>query len=375
MSGRRTPTGTSSDMAHSRYAVILAGGSGTRLWPLSTRNDPKQFQQWRGGPSLIQQTYDRLGRTVPAENIYVSTTREYEASVRRALPSLQSNNIIVEPRASGKPAAFVLFCQKIALRDPNAVILSVASDSVVTPEGAFSASCIKAFALVEEDPDWTILLGVRPTRADGTLGYVIAGEPSMDDPEVRVVEHFVEKPEVHVADDLVASGSAYWNTSHYCFSASAFLRTYAEIAPVLTENVLGYLETSDESLYSSSGSPHQELVPLVHKGSPIGVVEGNFRWYDVGTWPSLYRALEAEQETRSVGRHVDAESRRTLVVNEGATTIATAGLEDVAVIVSNSVVLVASLEHLERNPEIVSELREQIEHRGQADWKAENNDS
>jgi mannose-1-phosphate guanylyltransferase len=352
-----------------RHAVILAGGRGTRLWPISTAKQPKQFQALGDSRSLIAQTFDRLASVVGDERIFVSTTAGYVDDVIAALPRLSRENLIVEPRPEGKPAAFLLIANRIYSKDPLAVVFSAAADSSVSPLSVFQESCAGAFQFVESYPFWTTILGVRPTRADSSLGYIRARGAAMGVKGIYVARDFEEKPTRESTESLVAKPDYFWNSSHYCFSVSTLLEAYKQAAPELFAAVDSYNRTELEAEYESKDAPGHELLPLINGGWPIGVMACDFRWYDIGTWPSLYRALQDSQGTKLItsGAHIDLESDGGLVVNDSSMTVVTAGLNDLAVIVSNSVVLVAPIRKLEDQPDTIAYL--QSKYAGLADQR------
>lgn len=358
-----------------RYAVILAGGRGTRLWPLSTSEQPKQFQSLGDSRSLIAQTFDRLATCVPKEHIFVSTTKGYAEDVLASLPGLSPDNVIREPQPEGKPAAFLLIATHIHDKDPDAVVLSAASDSFVAPLESFTASSDKAFRFVEAHPNWTTILGTRPTRPDVSLGYVRATGTARGVPGVHVVRDFSEKPTRDKAKSYVLEPDYFWNSSHYCFRASTLIDAYEEAAAHMHTAVTAYFASGEDGHYADLGGPAHELDPFEKYGWPMGVVECDFSWYDIGTWPSAYRALSDSQAAGLVGtgtgRHVDVGSRRGLVVNESQLDVVTAGLDGLVVIVSDSVVLVASVKQLESEPETVAILQHEVDHQHEPDREME----
>ena len=348
-----------SDTSH-RYAVILAGGRGTRLWPISTQEQPKQFQALGDTRPLIAQTFDRLKECVGAGHIFVSTTAEYADDVLASLPELNPAHLVVEPRPEGKPAAFLLIAHRIAAVDPAAVVLSAASDSSIVPLEAFQAAAERSFDFVEAHPSWTTLLAIAPTHADTSLGYVRATGHAMGVPGIRVARDFLEKPSHAVAEEFLAAHDYFWNTSHYCFSVATLTEAYEQASPELGAAITAYVSSGDAADYRGDPGPDHELLPFVDCGWPIGVVESDFRWYDIGTWPSLYRALADSKGTDLVtsGSHVDLDSSSGLVVNDSAMTVVTAGIEGLAVIVSDAVVLVAPIATLEDHPQTIAHLQQ-----------------
>ncbi len=342
-----------------RFAVILAGGRGTRLWPISTAEQPKQFQPLGDSRPLIAQTFTRLAECVREDRIFVSTTAGYADDVLASLPQLNPEMLILEPKLEGKPPAFLLIAKRIADVDPKAVVLSAAADSSVSPLSAFYDSCMRSFQFVEEYPFWTTIHGIRPTMPDSSLGYIRASGAAMGVQGIHVARDFYEKPTMERATAYHDEPDYFWNTSHYCFAVETLLRAYQQAAPEMYDAVLSYARTGEDAYYSRKDGPTHELLPLIGGGWPIGVVECDFRWYDIGTWPSLYRALEDSQGRKLItsGRHLDLESDGGLVVNDSDMTVVTAGLDGIAVIVSDSVVLVSPIRTLEERPDTIAILQ------------------
>ncbi|MDN5856220.1 MAG: NTP transferase domain-containing protein, partial [Actinomycetia bacterium] len=166
-----------------RYVVVVAGGSGTRLWPASRRELPKQMQAFISDRTLIAETVERLrSGPVPADHIYISTTQNYADRIRQLLPDLPADNIIVEPVPRGTAAAFALFTTMIAARDPSAILLTLASDHAVTGLSEFHETMRRCYEYVESHRDAIALVGIEPTRPDTGLGYIKVSEPLSSDP-------------------------------------------------------------------------------------------------------------------------------------------------------------------------------------------------
>lgn len=343
-----------------RYAVIFAGGRGSRLWPLSTDTSPKQFQGLGESLSLIGQTFQRLASCVGTENIFISTTRQYAGGALEAIPGLDPGNLILEPNPQGKPAAYHLTAAAIARRDPQAVVLTAATDSSVTPLSAFQEAADRAFRTVEEYRDRILLLGVKPTELDTSLGYIGVEESDLEVPGLFEAKDFIEKPDKATLEKLAATRTLYSNTSHYCFAATTLLSVYQRAAPDFFAKIDRYVHDMREiASYDGAGGPKHELDAFIANGSPIGVIDGGFGWHDIGTWPSVYRMLaETTGHDRVfLGPGTDEGSRDTLVVNGSTMDIMTAGLTGLAVVASDDTVLVVPLELLERSPEVLARLR------------------
>ncbi|MBK8758513.1 MAG: NTP transferase domain-containing protein [Actinomycetales bacterium] len=249
-----------SDTSH-RYAVILAGGRGTRLWPISTQEQPKQFQALGDTRPLIAQTFDRLKECVGASHIFVSTTAEYADDVLASLPELNPAHLVVEPRPEGKPAAFLLIAHRIAAVDPAAVVLSAASDGSIVPLEAFQAAADRSFDFVEAHPSWTTLLAIAPTHADTSLGYVRATGHAMGMPGYGSLVTSSEKPSHAVAEEFLAAHDYFWNTSHYCFSVATLTEAYTQASPELGAAITAYVSSGDPADYRGDPGPTTSCCP------------------------------------------------------------------------------------------------------------------
>ena len=225
-----------------RYAVVVAGGSGTRLWPLSRQNLPKQMQALMSDKTLIAETVDRLRGVVPVENIFISTTGNYLETMRGLLPDIAAENFITEPVARGTSAAFALIAERLHDQDPQAVVFSLASDHAITEVEKFQQTLDRSFTFIEEHPRQIAMVGIRPDRADTGLGYIKVRGVIQDDPLIYEAEKFVEKPTHEVAEKYVESGEYFWNAAYYCFYASTLLEAYEDADPRLTVGGAGVLQ-------------------------------------------------------------------------------------------------------------------------------------
>ena len=345
-----------------RYAVIFAGGRGTRLWPVSTETTPKQFHTLIGERSLLAETYARLRTGFSADHILVSTARAYTAMVRSQIPELPTENVIEEPLSAGKAKAYALVALTLRGRDPQAVFLAVASDHWIGDTETFMRACSTTMDFVSGNPGAAALVGVHPTHADIGLGYVRVGAQLPGPVVAYEVAEFVEKPSEADAIDFVRSGAYYWNTSYYCFSASALLAAYEHLAPSMVESIEEYLSTGADAAYARGAGLDHELRGLVAAGYPVALVTSDLEWNDIGSWPSIHRVL-SDFEHRSVvsqGAHLDADSDATLVINETSVPVVTVGLSDVVVIVTDHAIVVSSMSVIEASPSRLTRMAEAL---------------
>src|SRR3989344_2005893 len=227
------------------YAVIMAGGSGTRLWPLSMRDLPKQMQNFIGNKTLINETIERLYGFIDKNQIYISTTANYEPKIKELLPEIREENIIVEPIARGTSGAFALVAMTIKKRDPKAIILTIASDHSVTDIDEFHKSIYRMFSHVKNNPGDIVLIGIKPTRPDTGLGYI------------KIKNKL--KPNRKVAEDYVNSENYFWNTAYYCFKAETLLEAYKDADPKINEAVKKYLSTGNIEDFAKVPSKNHEI--------------------------------------------------------------------------------------------------------------------
>ena len=190
------PREETADPTH-RYAVVVAGGSGTRLWPLSRKSLPKQMQALMSDRTLIVETVDRLRGVVPDDHIFVSTTVNYGEAIRDLLPEIPRDNVIVEPEPAGTAAAFALFTYTLHERDPDAIVFSLASDHAITEVDRFQSTMRACYAFIEEHPAHVALVGIRPTRPDTGLGYIKVREKFAEDVDGVLRREVRRKADTH----------------------------------------------------------------------------------------------------------------------------------------------------------------------------------
>jgi len=333
-----------------RYAVIVAGGSGTRLWPLSREELPKQMQKFVSDKTLIEETVDRIAAVIPYENIFISTTKNYGDKIAKLLPAIRADNIIVEPDRRGTTAAFALFSSVIKERDPEAIIFSLASDHAIADPAPFQQTITDSYDYITDNPQSIALVGVTPTHPDTGLGYIKVDTVINDDPRIYSVEKFIEKPKLNVAKRYVESGEYYWNAAYYCFKAVTLLDAYEEADPEIGRCVGAYLESgSTDDFMRTPEKPH-EIEIINAKRFPLVLVPGSFTWSDIGNWSALHDLLaDAGDDKKMVSngtKHVDIDSEHCLVVsNDDKKVIATVGLKNIIVVDTEDALLIMDKGH------------------------------
>jgi mannose-1-phosphate guanylyltransferase len=348
------------------WAVVPAGGSGTRLWPLSRAARPKFLLPLLGEHSLLQQTIDRLAPSVPPERTLVVCGPAHAAPVARQLPALPERNVLVEPSPRGSGPAIALATALIARRDPGAIVGSFAADHEVTDLPRFEAALRTAIAAAKDD--WLVTIGLNPTRPETGYGYIERSEDVVaDTPEGSAYRaaRFVEKPDAATATEYVASGRFLWNASMFVWQAQALLDELARLQP--------HLHAGVSRIAQVWGTPEQELVAadvwsgleestidqgVLEHARRIAVVPAGFGWSDVGDWNNLGELIERDDFGNSVrGDVVQSQTRNTVVWSETGRLVALVGLDNIAVVDTADALLVVNRGDAQEVRTIVEQLK------------------
>ena len=282
---------------NNNYCVILAGGKGRRLWPCSRSNYPKQFIDFFGvGRTQLQQTFDRMAKIVPADHIYINTNEEYVDLVKEQLPEVSADNILAEPIHRNTAPSMAWANHRISMMNPNACIIATPSDQAIFNEEAFRKNVLEGLAFVAENNHF-LTMGVKPTRPEPGYGYIQMGDVYSDN--IYQVQSFTEKPERDFAKVFVESGEFYWNTGLFLSNVSYLRECFSKILPpVLRDYDKKYPEFSveTENAYmkeSFSSYPNISVdFGILEKPSNVSVMRCDFGWADLGTWHSIYEAMQ-----------------------------------------------------------------------------------
>jgi mannose-1-phosphate guanylyltransferase len=345
------------------WAVVPAGGAGTRLWPVSRAGSPKFLHDLTGsGRSLLQATWDRL---VPltGSRLLVVTGRAHEDAVRAQLPALPADQLLVEPAPRDSMAAIGWAAAVLEARDPDAVLGSFAADHVIVDEEAFG-SCV-ASAVGAAEQGYVVTIGIEPTHPATGFGYIEMGSV-LDGGPARRVSRFVEKPDLRRAQEYLATGRFRWNAGMFVVRASVLLDLLAQWHPELASGLrcLATDPTRLDELWpglEKIAIDHAVAEPASATGR-VAVVPGSFGWDDVGDFSSLGRLLEDEDGMPGVRVLGDASAVRMvestgIVVPHGGRVVAVVGLEDVVVVDTPDALLVMSRERSQDVKAVVDALR------------------
>ncbi len=282
------------------FCVILAGGKGRRLWPCSREEYPKQFIDFFGtGRTQLQQTYDRFARIIPRENIYINTNQDYAHLVREQLPELAPDHLMAEPIHRNTAPSVAWACHRVLRECSDANLIVSPSDMDVHNEEAFQENIREGLDFVSNN-DGLLTMGVKPTRPEPGYGYVQIGEQVGD--HLYRVKSFTEKPDRDFARMFIDSGEFYWNTGLFLSNARYLQKTFMELLPWVFRrldsiNPNSTVEEEDEfvrqnfPIYPNLSIDHS----ILERSEQVFVMKCDFGWADLGTWHSIYEAMQKSE--------------------------------------------------------------------------------
>lgn len=296
-------------MNNNTYAVIMAGGIGSRFWPFSRTSNPKQFHDVLGvGHSMLQLTFNRLADICPAENVFVVTNKDYKALVQQQLPQLSDNQILCEPIGRNTAPCIAYACYKISTINPEANVVVMPSDHVILKEEAFSRTINQAAEAAGQD-DILITLGIKPSRPDTGYGYIQFEDDKESD--LKKVKTFTEKPNHELAQMFVSSGDFVWNSGIFVWNVQSIIKAFNqhlyEIAEIFEEGVSQLNTPKEESFISNAYSQSRNIsidYGVMEKADNVFVMLSEFGWSDLGTWDSLYSIGQKDEHSNVIDGEV-----------------------------------------------------------------------
>lgn len=356
-----------------RYAMIMAGGAGTRLWPMSRKDLPKQLVPFIDGKSLLQIAAERLEGIVPADRRYICTGEPHRAPIRRALPSFSDDRILGEPVGRDTVNAVGFTAAVLHTLDRNAIFAVFTADHLIEPADEFRRCVETAFGLVEENPKRLVTFSIAPTYPATGFGYVERAEPIPGERNRGLafrVKRYVEKPSLEKAKEYLASGTFGWNAGMFVWKASTVLAAIEKFKPESYAGLMkiaGAWGTKDQQRVLAEVYPTLPKVSVDYAimepatgpggaalGLEVATVVANVRWKDVGSWPSYGETLTADGEGNRVSGPPGAPvtmlgCKDALVVNaEPGHRVAALGLENIIVVHTKGATLVMPASQAER---------------------------
>ena len=348
------------------HAVVMAGGSGTRFWPKSRRNRPKQLLNLYGDATMLQQTVARIAPLVPPGRVLIITGSDQADAVRAQLPDVPPGNVVAEPCPRDTAPCVGLAAAIVAKRDPDGTMIVMPADHVISPPEPFLRTVRAAVAVVDADPTAFVTFGIKPTHAETGYGYIERGERigAPDGIALHKVAQFREKPDRVTAERFLADGRFAWNSGIFLWRARAILDALATHRPAIAaslDRIAPALGTDDETAVIGREFPGMERIPIdkavMEKATNVRVMEVVYDWNDVGDWRALTALVppDASGNTAQGPVHL-VETTNTIVVSDGGGLIATLGVDDLVIVQSGGATLVARKDQLDKLKALVEGL-------------------
>ena len=352
------------------YVVIMAGGIGSRFWPLSKKNYPKQFHDILGvGKSLLQLTYERYKRIIPEENIYVITNAGYSLLVSDQLPNLPEQNILAEPAAMNTAPCVAYASYKLFAKNEKANIIFAPSDHLITDDAAFEDSILTALKHTESNKE-LVTLGIKPNRPDTGYGYI---QFKNDEGKTGVipVKTFTEKPSHDLAMTFLESGDFYWNSGIFIWKAADILEEFTAYQPdmhAIFKKGLKKYNTLDEQTFINKQYPFCKSISIdyaiMEKTKIASILPATFGWSDLGTWKSLYELRKKDKNGNLLhGKNMRVyNTHNSLIICESGDDklVVVEGMEGGMVIDTEDILFISSLSKEQEVRDITNDIKEKF---------------
>jgi mannose-1-phosphate guanylyltransferase len=312
-------------MNNDNFCIIMAGGVGSRFWPMSRTSHPKQFIDILGtGESLLQQTVRRFEKVCPSENIYIVTNRQYRDLIKEQVPALHDRQILCEPARRNTAPAIAFAAYKIATQNENARLVVAPSDHIILKEDEFTHDILTVLEAASQN-EWLMTLGIQPSRPDTGYGYIqyTAEKPYPKEERIRKVKTFTEKPQLELAEKFLESGDFLWNSGIFVWSLKSILNAFKKFSPDLHQQFsegMHHFNTVKESVFIEETFSKCKSISIdyavMEKAENVYVIASDFGWSDLGTWGSLYDIRPRNEDGNAiVGKKVMTYDSKNCIVN------------------------------------------------------------
>ncbi|WP_435416619.1 mannose-1-phosphate guanylyltransferase [Polaribacter aestuariivivens] len=328
------------------YAVIMAGGVGSRFWPMSTSEYPKQFHDMLGvGQSLIQRTFERINDLVPSKNILIATNESYEELVLEQLPKAKRKQLLLEPAMRNTAPCILYAALKIFNQNPDGVMLVAPSDHWIDDESEFTKNIKTSFDACTEK-DILMTLGIQPDSPNTGYGYI---QFQKDTSEIKKVKNFTEKPDLKTAEKFVESGEYLWNAGIFVWSAKSIIKAFKNSLPkmvaILDDGDNVYNTDFEDDFIKTNYTKCENIsidFGIMEKASNVHVLPVDFGWNDLGTWGSLYNKLEKDDtENAVVGANtIFRDAKGNMIRTQSGKKVVIQGLSDFIIVEKEDVLLI-----------------------------------
>jgi mannose-1-phosphate guanylyltransferase len=357
-------------MANPVYALVLAGGSGERFWPLSRRARPKQLLRLVSAKTLLEETIARLEGWIPQERILILTNVEQEAAVRDLLKNFPKQNIVAEPAKRDTAAAVALGAGWVAARDHAATMLTLPADHVIADREAFQKTMQRAAAAAEESGA-LVTIGIKPTWACPGFGYIEQGKPLRlrgSDSKIAVhqVVRFREKPNTELAESFLRKGNFRWNAGMFVWSVPTVLSEFNRHAPELADFISQIRAPGNfEKVLGDRFAKLPRIsfdYAIMEKADRVLVVEAAFDWDDVGSWVAVARYFKNDEQSNAANCALTAvDSSNNIVFDQGGTTVALLGVHNLIVVQTPDAILVCHRHQAEKIKNLIGKLPPELQ--------------
>ncbi len=354
---------------NTNYCVIMAGGIGSRFWPYSKNNKPKQFLDFLGtGRSLLQMTFDRLRHVVPAEHILIVSNRIYRDLILEQLPEILPEQVLLEPMRRNTAPCIAYAVSRIKSKEENANIIVAPSDHLILKEQEFISYLKKGLGFVDQN-DVLLTLGIKPSRPETGYGYIQVGE---GDGELHKVKTFTEKPNSDLAKVFYESGEFFWNSGIFLWNLKAIDRAFSSLLPDMAscfEGGKGKFGTADEESFINEIYPSCENISIdygiLEKADNVHVLCADFGWSDLGTWGSLYDLSDKGDDGNVTmkGNVEYYDSRNNIVAVPDGKIAIVEGMEDYIVAWNDDALMICRKSEEQKIRQIVNDVS--VKHKGE----------
>lgn len=337
-----------------QYAILMAGGIGSRFWPVSTTHYPKQFQDILGaGSTLIQTTFHRLAKLMPTENIIILTHKNYKEIVKEQLPQVEDEQIVLEPEMRNTAPSILLGALKIKKKNKDALILVAPSDHWIQGDLEFQKNIEEAFNIVASE-DILITLGIEPTFPNTGYGYI--QYKNEEGERAKPVLKFTEKPSFKRAETFLEEGNYLWNAGIFIWSAAFILESFKKYHPEifrLFEGGNDFYNTDKEQEFLDGNYHKAQNVSIdyaiMEKSDSVYVIPAKFKWNDLGTWKSLEDELPQDDQNNTMvnGRLLPINSTGNIIKTQNSKVVVLDGLNDFIVVEDDKVLLITPKEKIQ----------------------------
>lgn len=347
------------------FAVIMAGGGGTRLWPKSRENNPKQMHALTGEKALVHETVDRLADIVGVENVYVITNAHHAKPIENLLPELR-DRVLIDPYRRDTAPCVGLAAIYLSQVDPNAVMGIFAADHFIGDPKTFGRVVKAAEQLAAEGH--VVTIGIKPTGYETGYGYIELDKPfrTVDGLDVQYARRFAEKPDLETAKEYVQSGRYLWNSGMFVWSIPTILALFEKHLPEVYEHLLHIRDAigtkSEHKVCLHEYEAMQRIsvdYGIMEKLGEILVIPGDFGWNDVGSWTTVHDLATSDECGNTVkGTHLGIDTKNSLIMGQEGKVIATIGVEDLIVVDTEGALLIARRDRAQDVKKIVDSLKD-----------------